>query len=251
MNTKGMDASSRPSPSPAERLVTDTIGLSLVKSTGRAYCRLFYRIEHHGMEHIPRQGPCVIAPNHQTFLDPVFVGAFVPRRVRFLAREDLFRIPLFGPFIRYLGAFPVDRSRPQKSAYLQCQEVLEVNRQCLILFPEGQRARDGAVQEFKLGAVRLALSFRAALVPCSILGGYHVWPPHRKLPRPGKIHVIFHPPLEVPEDFGRNPVEDKIRLREIGRELQARVLQPSGRINFLTRLPGALPPDEKTQAGPI
>ena len=217
-------------------VVSDPFGVAWVKWATRIFCRLFCRIEHHGLENIPSTGPCVIAPNHQTFLDPVFVGAFVPRRVRFMAREDLFHLALFGPLIRYLGSFPVDRDRPQKSAYARCREVLERNKECLILFPEGQRSRDGHIQEFKSGAVRLTLSFKAALIPCSILGGYRVWPPHCKLPRPGKIHVIFHPAVAIPEGWGTDNQQDKIRLLEIVKELHSRVISPSERINFLTRI---------------
>jgi len=209
-------------------------GVAVMKKLAQTLCCLFFRIEHHGLENLPRRGPCVIAANHQTFLDPIFVGACLPWRIRFLARGDLFQNPFFGRLIRYLGAFPIERGSPHKSAYLRCKEILAQDKDYLVVFPEGQRSRDGLLSEFKSGAIRLALAFEATIVPCSILGGFHVWPPQKLLPRPGKIHVIYHPPIYVPRDDVRADKNEKDLVADLMEKLEQRIATPNRRINFLT-----------------
>lgn len=190
--------------------------------------RLFFRIEIIGSANIPPEGPLLIAPNHQTYLDPIFIGLAITRRVRWMAWHKLFQVPLLARLIRWCGAFPVDIDRPDRQAFRLALDLLEAG-EALVVFPEGGRSPDGKVGPFKAGVARLALSSGAEIVPVTISGGDRVWPPGRRLPRPGKIRVTIHPPLPGRKPHARAPdwraqaaaLAEELRLT-ISKELEVR-----------------------------
>jgi len=144
---------------------------------GRAYFGLRFR----GAENIPADGPLLVTPNHQTYADPPLVTIPFRRPVYYMAWEALFEIPLLSWAIRRLRAFPVTVAAGE----------------AVMIFPEGGRSSDGRLQEFKLGAFRLATAHGIPVLPVTIAGGTNSWPPGRRLPRPGRITVTFHPVLPV------------------------------------------------------
>ena len=160
------------------------------------YFKVFHRIEFHGSENVPATGPVIIASNHISYYDPIIVGTGVDRDIEFMAWEKLFTIPILRSVIRFFGAFPVELTSADKSAYINAISALFKNK-ALIIFPEGERSGDGKVKNLKLGIVRLALKTNARIVPVTIVGAYETFSRHRLLPRPGKISVYYHKPITI------------------------------------------------------
>lgn len=169
--------------------------LDLFRPGVHALSRAYFGLRLIGTEHIPREGPVVIVPNHQTYADPPLVTIPVRRPVYYMAWSRLFDIPVFNRFIRLLRAFPVDIEARDARATREAVRLLQ-NGAALMIFPEGERTPDGRVQRFKPGAFRLAVSVKAPVLPVTIAGGDRAWPPGRLLPRPGHITITYHPTLQ-------------------------------------------------------
>jgi len=206
-------------------MVMRTPLLDLARPGVLALCRLYFGLELRGTEHIPRSGPLVITPNHQTYADPPLVTIPVRYRVYYMAWDRLFRVPLFGWFIRRLRAFPVDIESRDTRAAREAVRLLRAGH-AVMIFPEGGRSMDGSVGRFHLGAFRLAASAAAPVLPVTIDGGSSVWPPGRALPRPGRVVITYHPPVHP--DPGRDPREEARRLAERTREIIVSALATSG-----------------------
>jgi 1-acyl-sn-glycerol-3-phosphate acyltransferase len=201
-----------------------TMLLSLVKKLFLPLFRLLFAVEYHGLENVPSEGAVIIAGNHPSYLDPVLVMLPVKRPIRFMAWDALFKIPLMGSVIRALGAFPVDlRKGKGEAAFQQALRVLK-RGDVLGIFPEGQRSEQGPMGELRTGVARLALETGAAIVPVTIGGASRAWPKWKLLPKPAKIVVHFHRPLEL------NSVECALRAheKEFHREIMERL---AARIN--------------------
>lgn len=159
-----------------------------------AIMRLCFRLEGRGMEHIPAEGPVLIVANHSSVLDPPMVGGVCPRQLTFLAKAELFRIPVLGWLIRHLNARPLRRAGADPSALRMAQRVLAEGR-ALLVFPEGTRGEEGVLREAKPGAALLAVHSGAAVVPAYVQGTGRAWPRGHRLPRPVKVMVTFGAPL--------------------------------------------------------
>lgn len=158
-----------------------------------ALSRALWRINFRGFEHVPAEGGLIIAANHQTYIDPFWVGARVQRPMRFLAWNEVLKWPVVGKTLELLGAWPVVLDRGNPTAYRRSMQWLRSGG-AVMIFPEGQRAyADGEVGRFKAGAVRLALEAGVPILPVTIRGGERVWPRGQAVPRTGRVEVIFHP----------------------------------------------------------
>src|SRR5256712_5094846 len=162
--------------------------------------RLFFRVEVKNPEHVPLAGAVLLVANHSSLLDPPLVGGVVPRQLSFLAKAELFRIPLFGPLIRRLNARPVRREGPDPEARRMALRVLEEDG-ALLIFPEGPRGAEGVLRPGKAGAGMLAVKSGAPVVLVYISGSGRAWPRGQRLFRPAKVTVAFGPPLRF--DGGR------------------------------------------------
>lgn len=181
-------------------------------------CRLYFGIQFHGVRNIPREGGVIIAPNHQTYADPPLITIPVRRRVYYMAWSRLFDVPVFGWFIRRLRAFPVDVESVDRRALREATRLLREGH-ALMIFPEGGRSGDGQVQPFKMGAFRLAVSAQVPVLPVTIRGGHSAWPPTRRLPRPHRLTITYHP-LAHPDST--LPARDA--ARDLARRTQAAIL---------------------------
>ena len=188
-------------PRPAPEWVIDAL-----RPVVHAFSRALWRISYRGAENIPAEGGLVIAANHQTYFDPFWVGVRVRRPVRYLAWDEAFRWPLAGKALELLGAWPLVLDRGNPTAYRRSLNWLRGGG-AVMIFPEGQRAfADGEVSRFKAGAVRLALEAGVPLLPVTIRGGDRVWPRGRRVPRTGRVEVVFHPartPAPLPGEDAR------------------------------------------------
>jgi 1-acyl-sn-glycerol-3-phosphate acyltransferase len=125
---------------------------------------LFLGFEVDGEEKVPEKGPLIVAANHSRFFDPVFVSMAVPRRVRWMAKKELFTFP-FERFFYFIGAFPVDRQGGGRAALRTALKFLAEGR-TLGIFPEGTRRREGAPSlEAKSGTAVIAARSRAPVLP--------------------------------------------------------------------------------------
>lgn len=161
------------------------------KETVRLIARTLWRAQASGTQDVPLDGPLIVACNHVSYLDPPVMGSFCPRRISYMAKKELFSIPILGNVIRGLGAYAVDR---EGSATAAIKRSLEVLRQggTVGIFPEGTRNRTGEVVP-QPGVALLASLAKAPVVPACILGS------DRAL-RLGQIKVAFGPPLALPSD---------------------------------------------------
>ncbi len=143
-----------------------------------------------GREHVPPSGGVIVASNHISFWDPPLVGTAAIRELHFLAKEELFRPPIFGSLIRALNAIPIRRGVADLSGLTKAMDVLRAGR-ALIMFPEGTRVRDGELHAARPGVGMLAVATDARVVPTYIVGSDH---PRKWLFRQGRLRVTFGPP---------------------------------------------------------
>lgn len=156
----------------------------------------FFRLQYHGTEHIPATGAAVLACNHLSNLDPVLLAAACPRPINYLAKIELFRVPILGGLIRRYGAIPLRRSASDPEAIRLAEQVLE-QHQILALFPEGTRSRTGQLKPFRFGAARLALKYNVPLIPAAITGTDQAMPTGAKFPRRTQVQIAFGPALDI------------------------------------------------------
>ena len=137
---------------------------------GRWLMMTFWRLQVSGLEHVPERGAFIIASNHISFIDPPLVGwaALPVRSLRYLAKRELFRIPLLGWFMRNVGVIPLDRGRADVGAVRTALEVLGRGRG-LLVFPEGTRSKDGQPGRPRGGVGFLAGKSGAPVVPARVV----------------------------------------------------------------------------------
>ena len=187
----------------------------------RALAAVFFRPSVRGRENIPATGPVLVAPIHRSNLDFAFTLFISPRKVFFMAKDSLFRVPVLGPALVQLGAFPVTRGSADREALRSAQEVLEAGH-ALILFPEGTRKFGPHVETLHDGAMFIAARTGAAVVPVGIAGTDRALRDGAKFPRPVKVHVVVGAPITPLVSEGR-PSRSAIaqKSEELRRALEA------------------------------
>lgn len=164
--------------------------------------RVSWKLEHIGVEHIPKEGGVIIASNHQSYLDPFWLSLPVRRPVRYLAWSEAFSWPVVGKVMRFLGAWPLQVKGSDPGAIRRTLQWLRTGG-AVVIFPEGGRGKaDGDMIRFKGGAIRIALEAGVPILPVTIRGGNRIWPSGQRLPRFGKVEVIYHPLHEVNQSDG-------------------------------------------------
>jgi 1-acyl-sn-glycerol-3-phosphate acyltransferase len=155
----------------------------------RSIARTLWRARAFGAENVPAKGPLIVACNHLSYLDPPMLGCLAPRRIRYMAKKELFEVPLLGGLIRALGAYAVDRRGSATGAIKRSLQVLEAGG-VVGIFPEGTRNLSGTIAP-QTGVALLASLGRTPVVPACIRGT------DRAL-RLGRIEVAFGAPLSPP-----------------------------------------------------
>jgi 1-acyl-sn-glycerol-3-phosphate acyltransferase len=199
----------------------------ILKPIAVALMRGGFRLRVSGREHVPATGPAILVSNHVSVLDPPFIGGAAPRELYFLAKEELFAVPLFGRFIHALNARPVRRDGADGRALKSALKLLGENR-AILLFPEGTRGVEGRLGEGKPGAGMLAVLSGAPVVPVCVSGTARALPPGRALPRLARVSVAFGPPL-VFKAVGDE--RRKERYREATEEMMRAIAQLMARRN--------------------
>ena len=121
----------------------------------------------YGVENVPREGALIVACNHLSYLDPARARASAPRRISFMAKKELFEIPVLGPVIRAVGAYPVDRQGSAKAAIKRSLAVLQ-DGGAVGIFPEGTRNLDGRGRSPRPGVALLAALSGAPVLPVCV-----------------------------------------------------------------------------------
>lgn len=180
--------------------------------------RLLWGIRWVNTEHIPAAGGLIIASNHQSYIDPFWIGRPVKRPVRFLAWDEAFDWPLVGAGLRGFGAWPLQLEGSDPAAIrLSLQWLREGG--AMVIFPEGGRgAPDGSMRKFKAGAARIALEAGVPILPVTIRGGNRVWPSSQRFPRLGSVEIIYHPLFVIEQREGEE-------VRECARRETERLAQ--------------------------
>ena len=167
-------------------------------------------------------GGVVIASNHQSYVDPVLLGAGLPRRLSFMARDTLFMNPLFGRLIRDVGAFPVRRDGVGKEGLKTAVRKLK-DGEAVLVFPEGTRTLDGRIGRIKDGAGLLSRLSGVPVVPAAVEGTFLAWPRGRAYPLPARMTVAFGEAIPAGR-FRQDPdgarAELEQAIRSLHQELQ-------------------------------
>lgn len=131
------------------------------------FFKIFYRWEVKGKENIPSEGRIVVMANHISYLDPPIMGCALNRKVHFMAKEELFKIPVFGYLLRLIGQFPVKRGKPDRAALKQSIKVLEEEK-VLGIFPEGTTKGKKHIRKAKSGAILIPIVAKSPILPIGI-----------------------------------------------------------------------------------
>lgn len=195
-----------------ETIVMGTISLllwpfdrtgELQHGCARIWCRMVAwtigaRIRVHGVEKVEAGRPYVYMANHSSLIDTPALFAYLPHQFKIMAKRGLFYVPFMGWHLWTSGNFPVDRGDPRKTAKSLRQVIDGVRAgKSLAVFPEGTRTPDGALQEFKPGAFKIAMRAGVPIVPVAIRGTFALLPKTTLAPRPGRVDVFICDPIET------------------------------------------------------
>ncbi len=155
-----------------------------------------FRLEVWGREHEPARGPFLAVSNHWSAFDPPVLGVALRHKVHFMAKEELFRIPVLRSWMRCIGTFPVRRGQPDRQAIRTALDIL-ARGGVVGMFPEGTRNPRGYLLPAEPGAAFLALRAGVQILPVGILGTLEVLPKGARVPRLRKIRVRIGPPFRL------------------------------------------------------
>ncbi|MBJ6725705.1 lysophospholipid acyltransferase family protein [Geomesophilobacter sediminis] len=151
-----------------------------------------------GTDKIPTDGPVIYMGNHQGNFDIHVLSIAIPRRFSWIAKAELFRVPVFGGAMRRAGYVPLDRSDGRKALKSMKEAAARIaSGTSVVIFPEGTRSTDGNLLPFKRGAFLLAAKAGVPIVPFTINGSRRANPAHTLELNPGTIHVTFSDPIPV------------------------------------------------------
>lgn len=189
-----------------------------------------YRIEVHGRDRIPKHGPVILAMNHRSFMDSIFVPLIIRRRVTFVAKAEYFDDIKTAWFFRACGQIPVRREGGDagERALQTALSVLNAGG-VFAIYPEGTRTRDGYLHRGHTGIARLALRSGAPIVPIGLVGTDAVQATDQKLPRMGKrITINIGEPIDARRAGAGIGADERLALRSITDEVMYEIQQLSG-----------------------
>jgi 1-acyl-sn-glycerol-3-phosphate acyltransferase len=180
--------------------------------------RVYFRFRACNAERVPQEGPVILASNHESFLDPMLVGAGLSRGINYLARENLFRFPPLGWLLRNWQVVPVDRDGGGAKGLKAILDRL-LDGGAIILFPEGTRTRDGHLQPARAGIGLTVIKSEAPVVPVRVFGTFAAYSRHMRFPRPVSVAVKYGKPLMFESLRAEARSCSKARLKEIYQEV--------------------------------
>jgi 1-acyl-sn-glycerol-3-phosphate acyltransferase len=200
----------------------------VVKGVLTPILRVFFRVKVEGRENLPTRGPVILAANHRSFLDSIFLPAVLRRRVTFVAKAEYFDDPKTAWFFRGVGQIPIRREGGSASerALASATEVLQAGG-VFAIYPEGTRTRDGFLHRGHTGVARLSLRTGTPVVPIGMIGTDEVQPVDKRMPNLfRRVTIRFGEPLD-PERYG-DYEQEHLALRELTDEVMYEIGQLSG-----------------------
>ena len=200
----------------------------LVKAVIGPVLRFFFRVRVEGLDNVPSSGPAILASNHVSFSDSVFLPLMLRRRITFVAKAEYFEDPKTAWFFRAVGQIPIKREGGSASqrALDSAREVLEGGG-LFGIYPEGTRSPDGRLYKGHTGVARLALQCRVPVLAVAMIGTREAQPIGQVMPNPfRKVTIKISSPL----DFSRHAdqAEDPLVLRRVTDEIMFELCQLSG-----------------------
>lgn len=171
--------------------------------------RIYHRARVEGLERVPLEGPLILVGNHLSLLDPFYIGAFFPRKIRFMAKKESFRHPVARFFLNQFRAFPVDRGKADLTSLKTALGVLR-DGEVLGMFPEGGRRETAPMRELKQGAAYLALKTGTPIIPVYIEGTDRSLPRNAKWIRPHRIRIVVGECIKLGVDRAGRRAEEQI-----------------------------------------
>jgi len=162
---------------------------AFAKSVVYTIFKPWYRIEAIGVENFPKEGGVLLCANHIHNFDPIVVGIMAPRPVHYMAKEEIFRVPVLGGIVKKCNAFPVKRGFSDREALRTGLKILK-DGNVFGLFPEGTRSKTGEIGKGLSGAGFFALRTEAMVVPCAIIGPYKSFK---------RLKVVYGKPIAMDE----------------------------------------------------
>jgi 1-acyl-sn-glycerol-3-phosphate acyltransferase len=207
------------------------VAYRILKSFLAPLLMLLFRPKVTGLRHVPTTGPVIIASNHLSFSDSIFMPLVVPRKVTFLAKSEYFTSPGIKGFIKKLtfialGQVPVDRSGGKRSeaALLTGLRVLNEGS-CIGIYPEGTRSPDGRLYKGRTGIARMAIESGAAVVPVAMFNTAEIQPTGQVVPKVRRVEMIFAEPMYFTGDS-----TDPAVLRDATNKIMDVIAAMSGQI---------------------
>ena len=198
--------------------------------------RLYFRLEVHGRENIPRRGPFIISPIHRSYLDTPVIGAAVWRLMRYMGAEKMWTNKQLGWFLTAMGGFPVQRGAADRDALKAALTVVE-RGEPLVMFPEGTRQSGPHVSEMFDGPAYVACRTGVDIIPVGLGGTERAMPKGKKFIRPVKMVVVIGEPITPPPKkesgrVSRNGVREMTallgeRIQDLFDEAQLRAGSPN------------------------
>lgn len=190
----------------------------IIRTIGVPFVRIFYRTRVEGSEFIPLTGAVMIVGNHQSNLDPVIMACANPRRMYAMGKAELFVNPISRWFYSHLGAYPIERGKPDRKGLKKILELF-YRGEAVIIFPEGGRNQSPGLGPMEPGVAFIADLVDPLILPVGVTGSGHIWQKGSKLPGFPKIIVRFGRPFRVSEEFPRDKkaaaADKKIRQEAI------------------------------------
>lgn len=160
------------------------------------YFNFFYKIKIEGEKNIPEGKSFIVAANHMSYMDPMLVSYAVARPIAFMAKEELFHVPVLAQYIQQLGAFAVNREKFEIATIRSAKEVLATKKWIMAMFPQGTRIAPGKIGKINQGFAYIAKMTNAEILPVSITGADK----YNFIPFKGQITVKIGKPMPVPTD---------------------------------------------------
>ncbi|MBJ7900013.1 MAG: 1-acylglycerol-3-phosphate O-acyltransferase [Cyanobacteria bacterium RI_101] len=166
----------------------------------------YFRGRVYGRERVPQKGPAIVVSNHGTYFDPPFLSCALNRPVAFMAKEELFQIPLLNTAIRLYGAYPVKRGSGDRGAIRAALAALQ--KGWLVgVFLEGTRTEDGRIYDPKLGAAMIAAKAQVPLLPVALGGVENIFQPDSPWPQPAPLTIRIGELISAPSSAKRPELE--------------------------------------------
>lgn len=188
----------------------------IAKSLIKGFVHIFFRLKVHNAENFPKDDAAIIVANHKSNWDPFVCASVVPRQLFFMAKKEIFDVPVLSGIAKAFGAFPVNREIADIGAIKTAMSLLKQGK-CVAIFPEGTRVKGGKEHNVKSGAVMIASKAKVPVIPMAIKGKYGLF---------RKIDIYIGSPVYAENSDGTKLSHEEID--ELSKQLMSDVLKTAG-----------------------